>query len=77
MSTDNCLLSSKKAFEIVELKQGETKTISFNLTQKELGFFNNNGDFIVEPGDFQVFIGSDSSTSLKESFVLEWLRYNM
>ena len=40
------------------------------LTKKELGFFINNGDFIVEPGDFEIFVGGSSNTSLKDKFTL-------
>ncbi len=60
-----------KGFELVSLKKGETKALTFNLTKTELGFYNNQGEFIVEPGDFEVFIGSDSNTNLKESFTLQ------
>lgn len=59
-----------KGFELIELQKGETKTVVFELTDKELGFFNNNGDFIVENGDFQVFVGGSSETSLQDKFTL-------
>ena len=38
-----------KAFELVNLKPGESKKITFPITEKELGFYNNQGDFVVEP----------------------------
>ena len=60
-----------KGFELVELKAGETKTVSFVLGPKELGFYNNQGKFLVEEGDFEVFIGGDSSTNLKTTFTLK------
>ena len=47
-----------------------TKTIEFELTKKELGFFINNGDFIIEAGDFEVYVGGSSNTSLKDKFTL-------
>jgi beta-glucosidase len=59
-----------KGFELVALQKGETKTIEFELTDKELGFFNNNGDFIVEKGDFQVFVGGSSEAVLQDKFTL-------
>ena len=59
-----------KGFELIELKKGETKTIEFNLTKNELGFFNATGDFIVESGDFEVYVGGNSITTLKEEFCL-------
>ncbi|WP_179347991.1 beta-glucosidase BglX [Winogradskyella pacifica] len=60
-----------KGFELVEIKAGETKTISFTLNKETLGFYNNNGDFIIEPGDFKVFVGGSSETVLETDFVLE------
>ena len=35
-----------------------------------LGFFNNEGEFIVEPGDFKVFVGGSSVTTLETNFKL-------
>lgn len=60
-----------KGFKLVFLKKKETKTITFELTNDELGFYNNQGKFLVEEGDFEVFIGGDSSTNLKTTFTLK------
>ncbi|MFT7052277.1 MAG: beta-glucosidase [Psychroserpens sp.] len=60
-----------KGFELVLLKKGETKTLEFVLTKKELGFYNNNGDFIIEPGDFEVYVGGSSDANLKSEFTLK------
>lgn len=59
-----------KGFKMVELEPNTTKTITLKLTNKELGFFNNQGEFVVEPGDFKVFVGGSSYTSLEEDFTL-------
>ena len=59
-----------KGFELVPLNPGESKQISFTLTSQELGFFNNQGKWIVEPGEFDVFVGGSSATSYKKSFEL-------
>lgn len=60
-----------KGFELVPLKKGETKTISFTLTDKELGFFDNDGNFLVEPGSFKVFVGTNSQDVLESKFELQ------
>jgi beta-glucosidase len=60
-----------KGFELVMLKKGETKTVEFVLTKEELGFYDNNGNFIVEAGDFEVYIGGSSDAKLKNTFRLE------
>ncbi len=53
-----------KGFELVPLEAGESKTITFDLTKEELGFFDPQGKFIFEAGEFHVFIGG--SSDLKE-----------
>ncbi|KAA5827452.1 beta-glucosidase BglX [Algibacter amylolyticus] len=59
-----------KGFDLVELEPNESKTVKFTLTKKELGFYNNEGDFVIETGTFTVFVGGSSYTSLEENFVL-------
>lgn len=61
-----------KGFTKVTLAPKETKTIQFNLTEKELGFYNDKGSFIVESGEFLCMIGSSSnSIHLEKSFTLK------
>ncbi len=60
-----------KGFELVSIKKGETKTITFTLTENELGFFNNNGDYLVEPGLFKVFVGTSSDKVQETEFELK------
>jgi beta-glucosidase len=60
-----------KGFQIVELKSGESKKITFNLTEKELGFYDNSGNFIVEEGAFKVMVGGNSESVISDEFSLE------
>ncbi|SHH77647.1 beta-glucosidase [Flavobacterium defluvii] len=60
-----------KGFELIELKKGETKTIQFTLTDKEIGFYDNNGKFLVEPGLFNVMVGWNSNEGLTSKFELK------
>lgn len=60
-----------KGFEKIMLKPGESKTVKFSLGPDELGFFNNKGEFIVEPGDFDIMVGGDSNAKLKGSIKLD------
>ncbi|MFB6319053.1 beta-glucosidase BglX [Saccharicrinis sp. FJH54] len=59
-----------KGFEKYMLKAGESKTISFILTAKELGFYDNDGRFVVEPGMFDVMVGTSSDKGLTGEFEL-------
>ena len=60
-----------KGFELVTLKKGETKTIQFTLTDKELGFYDNNGSFLVESGDYNIMVGGNSKEGLTGKFELK------
>ena len=59
-----------KGFELVSLEANESKKIEFTLSEKELGFYDNEGNFIVEPGDFSIFVGGDSNTTLQSKVTL-------
>ncbi len=54
-----------KAAQKTFIKKGETKEIVFRLTDKQLGFYNRDGEFTVESGKFYVYIGKDSLTTRK------------
>jgi beta-glucosidase len=60
-----------KGFEKVMLQAGETKTIQFTLTEKELGFYNNQRKFIVEPGAFDLMVGGSSVDGLSVTFEID------
>jgi len=60
-----------KGFEKIMLKSGESQTVKFTLTDKELGFYNNQGKFVVESGAFDVMVGGSSAEVLMREFVLE------
>lgn len=49
-----------RRFEKVELKAGETKTVTFKLNVNDLSFINLQNKRVVEPGDFVFQIGSSS-----------------
>jgi beta-glucosidase len=60
-----------KDFQKISLNRGETKTIEFSIDNQKLSFYNNALEFISEPGDFDLMIGSSSADiRLKDSFEL-------
>lgn len=60
-----------KKFEKVKLAAGETKEVSFSLNANELGFYNQDLEWVTEPGDFELFIGGSSMDVQKAAFRLE------
>ena len=63
--------SQLRGFERVHLKPGETQTIHFTLHPSDLELLNRHMEWVVEPGEFQICIGSDSENiHLKETIEL-------
>lgn len=60
-----------KNFKKIDIKKGETKTVTFTITENDLKFYNYNLDFVAEPGTFQVFVGTDSATQNVAEFELK------
>lgn len=57
-----------RGFKRLNIKKGETTTVEFTLTKDELGLYNRQMKFVVEPGDFEVMVGGNSTDVLKTSF---------
>jgi len=60
-----------KGFQKFSLKPNESKTVEFTLTAAELGFYTDKGDYIVEPGEFEVMVGTNSQEGLFGKFFLK------
>ena len=60
-----------KDFQKIQLNAGETKNIQFIIDKEKLSFYNAALQWITEPGDFEVMMGSSSSDiRLRTSFEL-------
>jgi beta-glucosidase len=57
-------------FRRVTLKPGETRQLTFTLGPANLGFYNNQGQFTVEPGGFDVYAGDSSVGGLHAQFAV-------
>lgn len=56
-------------FQQVALAPGETKKVSFKVTDDDLKFYNSNLQYNYEPGDFKLFIGTNSRDVKEADFV--------
>ena len=62
-------ITELKGFEKISLDPGEQKTVSFQLTPYDLSLLNMAMERVVEPGTFEVMIGSScEDIRLKGSF---------
>jgi len=57
-----------KGFTRIGLKPGEKKTVSMTLGPRELGFYNRHMEWVVEPGQFKIWVGPSSVSGLEASF---------
>ncbi|WP_262909394.1 beta-glucosidase BglX [Mucilaginibacter daejeonensis] len=59
-----------KGFKKVSLKPGESKQVSFNISEEDLKFYNAQLKYVAEPGDFKVFVGPNSADVKESKFTL-------
>jgi beta-glucosidase len=52
-------LRELKGYKKILIPQNNTKTVEFGLGYKNLGFYNEIGDYIIEKGDFEIFVGAN------------------
>ncbi len=50
-----------KGFKRIHLAKGESTEVSFTITDDMLRFYNQELDYVLEPGDFEIMIGPDSN----------------
>ncbi len=53
-----------KGFKKIELRPAETKTVEFKIPFEELGLWNKDMQYVVEPGVFEIMVGSSSKDIL-------------
>ena len=59
-----------EGFQRVTLKPGQGQTVTFKLGPANLGFYNNQGQFAVEPGGFDVYVGDSSVGGSYDQFTV-------
>jgi beta-glucosidase len=59
-----------RGFQRIELQPGESRQVRFEVPCAELGFHNHEMQYVIEPGEFAVWIGPDSSHGLEARFTV-------
>jgi beta-glucosidase len=59
-----------KGFQKILLPPGESRDVSFTISEKELGYYDAKGNWLVEPGKFQLWISRDSASGELAEFEL-------
>ena len=59
-----------KRFEKIMLQPNESKKVNFTISSDDLAFYSTDGSYKAEPGDFNLFVGTNSEDVLETSFAL-------
>jgi beta-glucosidase len=57
-----------RGFQRVTLAAGQSRDVSFTLTTDDVGFYDNDAEFRVEPGTVEVYVGNSSAATLTSTF---------
>lgn len=60
-----------KDFKKPLINKGETAKVEFDLDYGKLGFYNENGEYVVEKGEFDIFVGENCLTENKITITVE------
>jgi beta-glucosidase len=59
-----------KGFQKIRLEKGQSKIVSFRLSEKDLSYWNRELQFKADPGTFKVFVGGNSRDVQEATFEL-------
>lgn len=60
-----------KGFQRISLKKGQRRKVEFTVSQKDLSFLRRDMTWGTEPGEFEIFIGTNSQDVQSAKFKLE------
>lgn len=60
-----------KGIRKIKLEVGESQTVTFSITDEALGFYDNDMNYKVEPGDFIFMVGGSSNNLQQITFTLK------
>lgn len=59
-----------KGFQKIAIKKGEKQTVAFEISAEDLKFYNSDLQFVAEPGEFEIFVGTNSNANTKAKIEL-------
>lgn len=64
-------LKELKAFRKIYLEPNQSQNVTFNLKKDDLAFFTFDMSYKTEPGDFKIYVGTNSQEVLEAGFTLK------
>ena len=61
-----------KAYEKVLIQPGESIAVDFAIAFEQLGYYNQQMEYVLEPGEFKFFVGGNSRDNLSETIHLSF-----
>lgn len=61
-------LRELKGFKRITLEPGDKRVVEFEIGKRELGFYNSEMKYVVEPGKFNIYVGTSSIGGLTALF---------
>jgi beta-glucosidase len=59
-----------KGFQKIPLQPGESRDLAFTLSANDLGYYDTKGNWLVEPGKYQLWLAKDSASGEPVEFEL-------
>jgi len=59
-----------KRFKKIKLESGDSKEVSFTLKAKDLGYYSPEGEFLIESGEYHIYVGRNSQEVQQVNFTL-------
>jgi beta-glucosidase len=59
-----------EGFQRVTLNPGQTKTVTFTLSRPNFGFYDDQGNFVIEPGQIHLWVGDSSVGGNETTFTV-------
>jgi beta-glucosidase len=60
-----------RGFERVTVPAGGSQTVTWHLDRNDVGFYDNSGHFVVEPGTIEVYVGDSSDAPKVGTFTVQ------
>ncbi|MDZ7263008.1 MAG: glycoside hydrolase family 3 C-terminal domain-containing protein [candidate division KSB1 bacterium] len=64
-------IKSLRGFQRIHLLPGEQRTVTFMLTPRDLSLYHETQGWLVEPGEFEIMVGGNSVTGLKNKLIVK------
>ena len=61
-----------KGYQRITLEPGEEVKRFFSLKKQDMGFYDNNGNYLLEDGLFRIFVGGNSRDTLMQEITVEF-----